>query len=367
MDFAECYKNIYMLRLLCYKKRMGKKTPHDIALLSEGEIEIMVYIYWQLVTQDLLTWKDDVPRRAAKMMLADCWTRLKTIAARLKSGEIKAVSYESTQKAVNNIQKFANFEDTVHVSAACMHVVRNCLELFWAELDKEDRARWQLLLKYCGLHSYLCTHTISLMHQRRKEVMQLVKARYAEKTVLHGPLMKSILYASTSANPRDDSGTKSVLSATLIHEIFKVWINRQQKVTKELCITLDNLMYTMCRSFAAHIVMNGLHAYAVDVDQMGGFLSKHMVATNVLESIPIIGSETVITTLRRLIVGPVHTMLPGGGVSGSWKRKWTVSITSEAMKLFMAFLRYIISSAIYGLFNSFDSRAENGRTNLPSP
>ena len=38
--------------------------------------------------------------------------------------------------------------------------------------------------------------------------MQLIKARYAEKTVLHGPLMKSILYASTSANPRDDSGTK---------------------------------------------------------------------------------------------------------------------------------------------------------------
>ena len=34
----------------CYKKHMGKKTPHDIALLSEGEIEIMVYIYWQLVT-----------------------------------------------------------------------------------------------------------------------------------------------------------------------------------------------------------------------------------------------------------------------------------------------------------------------------
>ena len=92
------------------------------------------------------------------------------------------------------------------------------------------------------------------------EVMQLIKARYAEKTVLHGPLMKSILYASTSANPRDDSGTKGVLSATLIHEIFKVWINRPQKVTKVLCITLDTLMYAMCRSFAAHIVMNGLHA-----------------------------------------------------------------------------------------------------------
>ena len=89
--------------------------PHDIALLSEGEIKIMVYIYWQLVTQDLVTWKDDVPRRAAKMMLADCWTRLKTIAARLKSEGIKAASYESTQKAVCDIQKSANFEDTVHL------------------------------------------------------------------------------------------------------------------------------------------------------------------------------------------------------------------------------------------------------------
>lgn len=198
------------------------------------------------------------------MLLADCWTRLKTTAAKIKSGKITAVrSCESLENAVKCIQKYANFEDTVHLSARCMHMVRNCLEMFWVELDKEDKARWQLLFKYCGLHFYLCTHTISLMHQRRKEVMQLVKARYAEKTVLDGALMKSILYSATSANPRNDSGTKSVLSATLVHEMFRPWINKPQRVSKELCITLDNLMYTMCRSFAAHIVMNGLHAYAV--------------------------------------------------------------------------------------------------------
>lgn len=81
----------------------------------------------------------------------------------------------------------------------------------------------------------------------------------------------------------------------------------------------------MCRSFAAHIVMNGMQAYVIDVDQMGGFLSKHMVATNVMESIPIIGSDTLISTLRRLIIVPVHTMLPGGGVSATWKRKGNTS------------------------------------------
>lgn len=110
----------------------------------------------------------------------------------------------------------------------------------------------------------------------------------------------------------------------------------------------------MCRSFAAHIVMNGLNVYTVGVDQMGGFLSKHMVATTVLDSIPIIGSETIIRTLRRLIADTVNTMLPGGGVSGSC-RKSTICITAEAMNLFMVFLRYIISSAIYGLINTFEA------------
>lgn len=80
----------------------------------------MVYIYWQLVTQDLLNWKDDVPRKAAKLMLAQFWTWVQTIADKLKPGETKARgSNESTQKAVYYIQNYANFEDTVHLS--CMH------------------------------------------------------------------------------------------------------------------------------------------------------------------------------------------------------------------------------------------------------
>lgn len=65
--------------------------------------------------------------------------------------------------------------------------------------------------------------------------------------------------------------------------------------------------------------MNGMHMYPIDTVQMGGFLAKHMLATNVLEAIPIIGSDTIISALRRLIIITIHTMLPGGGVSGTWK------------------------------------------------
>lgn len=129
------------------------------------------------------------------------------------------------------------------------------------------------------------------MHQRRKEIAQLTKARYAGKTVLDGALTKSVLYAATAGTPRSD---KTLMTPTLVHEMLKAWINKPQKVSKALCFALDNLIYTMCRSFATHLVLNGMYMHLVDVEQMGGsFMSKHMVATIVVQTIPIIGSQTV--------------------------------------------------------------------------
>lgn len=153
--------------------------------------------------------------------------------------------------ALDLIQKYANFEDTTHLSAACIHMVRYCLEMFWAELDKEARTMWQLLLKSCGVHFYLCNHTIVLMHLRRKDVMQLIKTRYAEKTVLDGSLTKSILYAATASNPRNDMGTKSVMTPTIVYEMLKAWITKPQKVSKELCIIFS----TLCVAASRHILL----------------------------------------------------------------------------------------------------------------
>lgn len=70
-------------------------------------------------------------------------------------------------------------------------------------------------------------------------------------------------------------------------------------------------MYTVCRSFAAHIVMNGMQTYVIDVDQLGGFLSNYMVANTVLKSILVIGSECTISTLHSFEIVTIHTMLPG--------------------------------------------------------
>jgi hypothetical protein len=99
-----------------------------------------MYTYWQLVTQDLVNWKDDVPRKVQKRLLAQRWTRLKTVIERIRSGEVKARgSYKSAKKALEVIQKYANFEDETYLSAACMNVVRNSLEWYWAELEKEDK------------------------------------------------------------------------------------------------------------------------------------------------------------------------------------------------------------------------------------
>lgn len=101
----------------------NKASNTATVLQSEGEIEIMIYIYWQLVTQDLISWKDDVPRKASKLLLAQCWTRLKTTVDKIKSGEVKARgSNEFAKKALDMIQKFAKFEDTTHLSACCIYI-----------------------------------------------------------------------------------------------------------------------------------------------------------------------------------------------------------------------------------------------------
>lgn len=68
-----------------------KLAPNqEITLMSEGELKIMIYIYWQLVTQDLIGWKDDVPRKMPKLLLAHCWNELRETTERLRCGEVKA-------------------------------------------------------------------------------------------------------------------------------------------------------------------------------------------------------------------------------------------------------------------------------------
>lgn len=87
--------------------------------ITEGELEFVTYAYWQLTTQDLLSWKDDVPHNVIKLVLLLCWSSLKNTLDRQPD---KSTINEELN-ALNLIKKFADFDDSVQYTLlkhACM-------------------------------------------------------------------------------------------------------------------------------------------------------------------------------------------------------------------------------------------------------
>lgn len=146
------------------RKTAKTKTFH----LNDGELECMIYAYWQLSTQDLLKWRDDLLRRPLKLILATCWVNLRDEIVRHRDGK-RDVSM--AQAALIRIRSYANFEDDKHLTKAAMYMVRSNLHFFWDLITENYRILWEYFLRCAGVHHYLCHHT-KVMVQGRIRVIQ---------------------------------------------------------------------------------------------------------------------------------------------------------------------------------------------------
>lgn len=151
---------------------------------------------------------------------------------------------------------------------------------------------------------------------------------------------KSVLYACLGKDSKNASGDKTIVNSTLVQSMFPKYISKSRKVNRGLCVKIDNLIYGMCRSCAAHFVGVGIMEYnIIDEQQMVGFISTRMPYAATSDRIPIIGQESLIQNLKKLILTISYTLMPAKCVTVTKKKASGPTISLRAMDLFMAYVR----------------------------
>lgn len=169
----------YFLKYITEHSVVRKTAKTKTVQLNDGELECMTYAYWQLSTQDLLTKRDDLPRRVQKLLLAMCWANLRDEIVRHSNNK---TDVKKAQAALDRIGRYLNFNDRIHLTKAALHMVRDVLPLFWDLITEEYRLFWEYLLRSAGVHHYLNHHTRVMVQGRIKVIQAQLQAQFGEAT-----------------------------------------------------------------------------------------------------------------------------------------------------------------------------------------
>lgn len=259
----------HFLKYITEQSVVRKTAKTKTVRLNDGELECMTYAYWQFSMQDLLTWRDDLPRRPLKLILVMCWVNLRDEIVRHSDSKRDV---KNAQAALVRIRSYANFDDSTHLTKTTMYMVRSHLHLFCDLITEEYRLFWEYLLRCAGVHHYLCHHTKVMVQGWIKVIQAHLQAQFGEATAQDGGFEKSLLYACLAEEPKNASDEKTIVNFSLVQSLFREYITKPGKVTRGLRVKLDNLIYGMCRSCAAHFVRVGIMDYdTLDEHQMVGF------------------------------------------------------------------------------------------------
>lgn len=88
---------------------------------------------------------------------------------------------------------------------------------------------------------------------------------------------------------------------------------------------------------------------AIDEHQMVGFMSTRIPYAVTSDRIPIIGQDSLIQNLKKLILTIGHTMMPAKCVTVTKKGAGGPTNSRKAMDFFMAYVRYVMWNAFGGL------------------
>nr|AJZ73148.1 hypothetical protein [Venturia canescens] len=301
----------------------GEEVP-----LHDGEIETMTYCYWQLNTQDLINWHDDLPRRRLKQILEYAWVSMRdSVVKECKRDKSNKSELLSVRTSLEAIRKYAEFDKPNRLTAACIFIIKEHYEIIVQACGalNLDPYIWETLMRHCGVHHYLCSHTLMEIAKRMPQVRNVLKYRLLE------------IEAQAS------DCVVQPMSSRAVFELFSRWITRPSHVTLKLQQTTNNLFFAECRAFGLHVVRFGIwKSEVIYAEHVVGYADSRKTMMQVLE-LPQLSHANIKQAIN-LINDTVNSAVAN---CGGKMHKLKMSI--GARKEFVKYLLYRFSSAIIGV------------------
>lgn len=293
-----------------YNAATADKTAEQkkrLAYMYDGDLELLCYIYWELSTQDLIAWKNDVPRKVAKQALAAAW-------ATLPEGEKK-----------NSICALAQFEDNDYITASCLLYIK--MHFNGDMVGNEDnRRKWETFMRLCGIHHFSCSHTLYEVHRRLNPTRDMMLARYDQ------------------ISAQDREHVAFILSTNEIFRIFKTnnLLSSEAQVHGAFQKLLNNLVYWLIRKFALHLIVSAIYpSKEITEKYLPGFVKYNwsLVLNNLPRMLPDF-STRVANKVQKILLNVLR-------VEYHTSTDNTTKIRTTTAQALLDFIRQAIETAIY--------------------
>ncbi|XP_050429404.1 uncharacterized protein LOC126838764 isoform X2 [Adelges cooleyi] len=321
-------------------KYANSNKPYETVPLVEGELEALTFNYWRLSTQDLCDWDDNAKRDRAKSLLAHGWKLL------------------SNKYLKDSIASYANFNINDCISAECMLFIKQHFTEIIHDVNNKEQASkniqndkviaslnnssnvnksaffiWNIFMKECGVHHYMCHHTMLKIHKSLRDIHNIMENRYKQTRC-----QLTRYEAMERAN--------CLLSRNEVFKLFyeNHWIKNESQVSEDLRCLVNELIIWQCRSLAFHLFSNGITWYVETIH--GKLIDGYAQTKNLITLKPIVGlicTPSVITAISKLVTSSLINLM-GITLIGSEIPKYTLS--EDAQQRFMVCLQHVISNAI---------------------
>jgi hypothetical protein len=275
------------------KRRKANAVP-----LADGDIEIAVYCYWELETQDLINYDSDLPREKCKSLLAYLWSRIPEIP-----------NNQENKNCRDQIPKYALFDHKSKVTSACLMLIKLFFHHILEVCPPGDKLMWMFFMKMNNIHHYMCPHT------------------FIE--------VKFLLTNFTQRLPEDNKITNRMIA-----DMFRRWFPRPKAVTSKLNKAVNNMFHIICSSMAQHFIYKGMYNQEIGIPHFKGYVLSRRRTYRYGPNVPCLPDEIVqygLKLVKYFVVSGVHDF-------GETTKRFKIS--KNLKDEFCQFLQYSFKSAI---------------------
>nr|WOJ45388.1 GrBNV_gp28-like protein [Apis mellifera nudivirus] len=313
-DMINCTLEVIAFILAEYHSSRSKSTHEDMrfAPIKDGEIELLVFNYWQLSTQDLIHWNDQTPRLNLKRLLAYVWSLLPE-------------DEPGHERLKHNIKKLAMFQDDRNrITAECMWYIKtHFISIITKRRNDSSYVNaWNYFMKQSKVHHYACFHTRIEMHMRVKNVAQSLRKQVIEIT--------------------DAVCAGDMLTQTELKRILKRWVTKiQPNSLRKLNVVFNQVIFWSIQELTSYLVRNAHYprSKTIDLGHMQGFLNNihDRIPVNNITLMELIADSSSLRKIKSMLILQMSAYSP---------LQSPPKIADDAFELFNQFIRMVINYAL---------------------
>jgi len=314
--------------------------------LLEGELELIIFNYWQMSTRDMLGYKEHLNRKKKKMVFYYMFKNLETSIIHNDFGENEKqkLMFMSILKLYKS---YAAFENPSILTAAGLAYVKNSACKLVTFLGEQYNL-WSSFFHTFNMHSMAFEHTIKALLEDRDIIFRYLFTRVLEIDNFNiSGTSKSLWFhgVTQKTNPELED---TIIKKKDVANCLSFYFCRAENVPRALCIKMDNYYFLYIDLFVSFIINNNLfmHQKTLTAENCKHFFllnDRNFHEIYLQNLIPSFETKLMVTSMIIMLNHHLNARLDG---QLKKKLKMDIEVTYMFFKLIHLHLNYALAPAM---------------------